>query len=42
MLSYLSTRSSAKNYLKNALKMKEDNTKSVEDLLDMFLDKLKE
>ncbi len=42
MLSYLNSRCSAKNYLKRALKMKEDNTKSVEDLLDMFLDKLKE
>ena len=42
LLSYLNTRSSAKNYLKRMLKMKEDNTKSVGDLLDMFLDKLKE
>lgn len=42
LISYLSTRSSAKNYLKKALKMKEDNTKSVEELTDMFLDKLKE
>ena len=42
LLSYLNTRSSAKNYLKRTLKMKEDNTKSVGDLLDMFLDKLKE
>ena len=42
LISYLNTRSSAKNYLKRALKMKEDNTKSVEDLTDMFLDKLKE
>lgn len=41
LLSYLNTRSSAKNYLKRALVMKEDNTKSVEDLLDMFMDKLK-
>ena len=41
LLSYINTRSSAKNYLKRALMMKEDNTKSVEDLLDMFMDKLK-
>lgn len=42
LINYLSTRSSAKNYLKKALKMKDDNTKSVEELTDMFLDKLKE
>ena len=41
LLSYINTRSSAKNYLKKALMMKEDNAKSVEDLLDMFMDKLK-
>jgi len=42
LISYLNTGSSAKNYLKRALKMKEDKTKSVEDLTDMFLDKLKQ
>ena len=41
LLSYINTRCSAKNYLRKALMMKEDNTKSVEDLLDMFMVKLK-
>ena len=42
-VSFLKSRCSANNFLKRGLKiMKTDNSKSVEDLTDMFLDKLME
>ena len=41
-MSYLKSQCAAKMYLKKALRMQDDNSKSLEDLVDIFLEKAKE